>query len=174
MIQGSKTTQRALEARDIETLRQWRNHPELFGLHFSPLPASDIEQRRWYENYANSGTHVFIVVNEEKRPIGYTILKDVDHKNAHAEIGIHLAPEAQGKGYGRDAFAGLISFCFEELNLQRVWLRVFDFNQRAIALYAKMGFAHEGRLRSAYFTQGHYVDIVVMGLLREEWKPASS
>lgn len=170
MIQGEKVYLRALEDRDIEILRGWRNHPELFRYHFSTLPLSQIGQRRWYENYSeNSNTLVFPIETGEETPVGYTLLKNLDWHSRNAEIGLYLDPAFQGKGYGTDAFRTLIRYCFHELNLHRVYLHVVDFNQRAIDMYEKLGFTVEGRLRQAYFTENAYHDIVVMSVLENEW-----
>lgn len=80
--------------------------------------------------------------------------------------------EYWNRGYGSDALRTLLRFAFEELNLHRVFLHVFDFNERAIRCYEKVGFRHEGRLRQARFTEGRYVDELVMAVLREEWEEA--
>ncbi len=169
MIRGEKITLRALEDRDLEHLRGWRNHPDLMKYHFSDLPVSEADQRRWYHNYSgNSGTIVFIIENEEQAQVGYTILKNVDHKNRQAEIGLYLDPTQQGKGYGKDAFLCLMRYGFHELNLHRVYLEVFAFNTKAIVLYEKLGFKEEGRLREAFFSQNRYHDIVVMSVLETE------
>jgi len=55
------------------------------------------------------------------------------------------------------------------MNLHRVFLYVYDFNERGIRCYEKVGFQHEGRLRQSRFTAGRYVDDLVMSILREEW-----
>ena len=54
------------------------------------------------------------------------------------------------------------------MNLHRLALQVFDFNERAIQMYGKLGFQTEGRLREAYFTRGKYCDIMLMSLLEGE------
>ncbi len=169
MICGELTTLRALEERDVEPLRAWRNHPDLFGLHFSHLPLSDIEQKNWYQSYDGSGTIAYIIETKDGASVGYVIVKDIDHKNRQCEIGIHLDPAHQGKGYGKDAFLALVRFCFAELNMHRVYLQVFAFNERAAGLYRKLGFVEEGRLRECFFTQGEYHDIIVMSLLESEF-----
>lgn len=172
MLRGDRTTLRALQDNDLELLRSWRNHPDLFPLHCSSMLVSQIEQRRWYDHYGSRNeTVVFMIEDEEQTAIGYTILKNLDHKNGQAEIGLHIAPERQGKGYGKDAFKTLIRYCFEELNLNRVYLQVFSFNQRAARMYEALGFQHEGRLRECYFSQNAYHDILIMGLLRREYQP---
>ena len=170
MIQGSMITLRALEDRDQETLRCWRNDPKLSCFHFSAMPLSQISQKRWYENYSeSSNSKIFIIENDQNSAIGYTVLKNIDHKNRNAEIGLYLDPSFQGKGYGRDSFETLIRFCFEELNMHRVYLQVFAFNTRAISLYERIGFKTEGCLREAFFTQNDYHDIILMSILSHEW-----
>jgi UDP-4-amino-4,6-dideoxy-N-acetyl-beta-L-altrosamine N-acetyltransferase len=170
MIRGEKVLLRALEDRDIEHLRIWRNHPDLMKYHFSDLPVSEAGQRRWYQNYSgDSGTIVFIIEDEEQAQIGYTILKNIDHKNRQAEIGLYLDPAQQGKGYGKDAFLVLMRYGFYELNLHRIYLEVFAFNQKAFRMYEKLGFKEEGRLREAFFSQNQYHDIIVMSVLESEF-----
>ena len=170
MIQGDKVTLRALNDEDAERLRHWRNHPDIFPYHFTCHYASQIEQRKWYEAYAaNHNYYIYIIEDEARESIGYTILKDLDHKNRQAEIGLYLDPKYQGKGYGSDAFRALIRHTFHELNLHRVYLQVIDFNERAIKMYEKLGFKTDGRLRQAYFTQNKYCDIVVMSMLENEF-----
>jgi len=172
MICGKKITLRALENKDAETLRLWRNHPELSGFHFSTLPVSEIAQQRWYENATSSSTSaVFMIDNENQVPIGYTLLKDIDYKNRTVEIGLHLDPAHHGQGYGKDAFKTLMGYCFSELNMHRLSLQVFAFNERALKMYENMGFKTEGRLRDAFFTKNKYHDIVVMSMLSTEFKP---
>ena len=51
---------------------------------------------------------------------------------------------------------------------------MFDFNLRAIRSYKKCGFVEEGRLRDAFFREGNYHDIVVMGVLEEEHRARKS
>ncbi|SIS80894.1 Acetyltransferase (GNAT) family protein [Kroppenstedtia eburnea] len=64
----------------------------------------------------------------------------------------------------------LLRFIFEEMNLHKVKLEVFEFNPRAIRVYEKCGFRQEGRLREEIFRYGRYHDVLVMGLLQEEYR----
>jgi RimJ/RimL family protein N-acetyltransferase len=74
------------------------------------------------------------------------------------------------KGYGTEALKLLLKHGFETLNLNRIFLRVYEDNPRAIHCYEKVGFVHEGRMRQGRFTKGQFVDILFMSVLREEWK----
>ena len=171
MIPGEKTTLRAMEKRDIELLRNLRNHPDMRRWHCSHMLVSDIEQEEWYER---SGTDqrnkIFMVDDLNGNTVGYVQLRNIDYKNRSVEIGIHLGPEAQGKGYGRDAFLLLMRFAFNEMNMHRVYLQVFDFNDRAIKLYEKLGFREEGRFRDVIFQEVRYYDIVQMSILESEFR----
>lgn len=74
------------------------------------------------------------------------------------------------QGYGSEAVRMLLKHGFDTLNLNRIFLRVFEDNPRAIRAYEKVGFVHEGRLRKAKYRDGQYLDILLMSVLREEWK----
>ena len=75
-----------------------------------------------------------------------------------------------GKGYGADAMRLLLDYAFSELNLHRVQLTVFAYNERAIALYEKVGFVREGAYREFLYRDGARYDMYLYGLLRREWE----
>jgi RimJ/RimL family protein N-acetyltransferase len=130
-----------------------------------------MEQRQWYESYAKNKTYrVLIVEDESHHPIGYALIKNIDHMNRNAEIGMYLDPKAQGKRYGKDGFYTLTKFCFHELNMHRVYLVVFPFNERAVQLYKTLGFQIEGTFRDAYFKANQYHDIYIMAMLESEFQ----
>ncbi len=74
-----------------------------------------------------------------------------------------------GNGYGTDAMRVMLRYAFNELNLSRVGLIVFEYNPRAIRSYEKVGFIPEGRVRGAMLRDGKRWDFLYMGILREEW-----
>jgi len=74
-----------------------------------------------------------------------------------------------GKGYGTDAMKVIMRYAFAKVNLKRVTLTVFEYNPRAIRSYEKAGFRHEGRIRGRLNKEGRRWDMLIMGILREEW-----
>jgi diamine N-acetyltransferase len=64
-------------------------------------------------------------------------------------------------------------YAFRQLNLSRIWLEVLVANERAVELYRRFGFVHEGTLRSHHFQDGQFKDLHVMGLLRAEFEERS-
>ena len=75
-----------------------------------------------------------------------------------------------GKGYGKDAINTLLDYAFRLRNVRRVYLTVNGPNERAIRAYKACGFIEEGRLRRHAWSNGQYIDILYMGVMREEWE----
>ena len=75
-----------------------------------------------------------------------------------------------GRGLGTEAVRLLCHHAFVTLNLHKVSLDCDAINERALRLYARVGFRVEGRRRDQSFIEGKYVDEVVMGLLRGEFE----
>ncbi len=50
---------------------------------------------------------------------------------------------------------------YNELNLHRVFLKVFTFNERAVKLYEKLGFVTEGKMREALYREGKWHDMMM-------------
>ena len=97
---------------------------------------------------------------------------DIPHwSQRNAWIGIGLGErEYWGQGYGTDAMRVLLRFAFTELNLERVTLNVFAYNERAQRSYLKAGFTIEGRQRERLRRGNQRYDSISMGLLRDEWR----
>jgi RimJ/RimL family protein N-acetyltransferase len=107
---------------------------------------------------------------EDDRLLGDIDLTVINWGSRDAFLGIGIGERAfWGKGYGSDALQVVLRYAFLELNLRRVTLNVFEYNQRAVRTYEKAGFRSEGRVRQAMQREGHRYDILYMGILREEW-----
>ena len=100
---------------------------------------------------------------------------DIDHRNRATEFGIMIGEKSYwNQGYGNEAVRLLLKLGFETMNLNRVFLRVFETNPRAIRAYEKAGFKREGRQRQGEWQNGRYIDVLVMSVLREEWLKADA
>ena len=94
---------------------------------------------------------------------------DWSNRTTFVSIGIGAA-EHRGRGYGADAMRVALRFAFSELNLHRVCLTVFSYNEPAIALYERLGFVREGAYREHIERDGQHYDMILYGLLRREWE----
>ena len=170
-ILGKRVCLRAIERSDIPTFVRWFNDPEVTKHLLMYLPMSQAQEERWFEEYLQDNRrNVFGIETLDGQLIGNVGLEGIDWKNSKVELGIVIGEKDYwDKGYGTEAITTLLHFVFEQMNLHRVSLRVFDDNPRAIHCYEKCGFKLEGRLREANFSDGRYRDELVMGILRDEF-----
>ena len=85
-------------------------------------------------------------------------------------IGITIRDKNWGRGFGREAIALFVEYGFLQRNLRKVWLHVHGENRRAQGAYGACGFTEEGRLRAHVWSNGRYDDLLVMGLMVEQWR----
>jgi RimJ/RimL family protein N-acetyltransferase len=138
-------------------------------------PISLAYEEGWFERmleaHGRDLWHFVICLADGGRPIGTMGLHDLDIVNGSASLGISIGdPADTGHGHGTDALRALLAFGFGELRLERIWLDVYAYNERARHVYERVGFVLEGTLRRALFREGRFHDIDRMSILREEWE----
>jgi ribosomal-protein-serine acetyltransferase len=101
--------------------------------------------------------------------IGSAGIHDRDMRVGSATIGYWIAKDFEGHGVMRRTLSRVIDFAFDTWALQRLELRCAASNVRSAALAQRLGFVQEGVLRRAHSREGGLEDLLVMGLLREEW-----
>lgn len=177
LLSGERIRFAALLDDDIPQLARWLSDPALQRLvnpgPITPMTAQDLlSPESWLSRDRNNPDSTIFAVRtrEDDLFLGVVALSHVNAQARHAEFGINIAhPEYQGKGYGTEATELILGYGFLQLNLNRIWLRVFDYNQRAIKVYENVGFVHEGRERELIYRDGQYHDSITMGILRREW-----
>ncbi len=171
MIQGTKTRLRALEHDDLPHFVRWINDPETRRFMVMRYPLSMTEEEKWWERFLQrENDYIFAIEAEDGNYIGNIGLHDIERENRRAELGIIIGDKAYwGQGYGTDAIQAMLGWGFGYLNLNRVSLRVYAYNQRAIRCYEKCGFQYEGAMRQARYVDGRYHDELMMGILRDEF-----
>lgn len=135
----------------------------------APLTRSAFDARLLAAEAA-TGHDLRFVVDADGEAVGSVSLFGFDDLARHAEVGIALLPAARGRGIGTAAIAQIVEYAFVRCNLRRVHLQAIASNAAAIRAYEKAGFVVEGRQREHAWVRGRYEDIVVMGLLRSEWR----
>jgi RimJ/RimL family protein N-acetyltransferase len=163
---------------DLEDFCRWSLNSEYLRLLDSD-PArprtSQFFQRR-YDQPGNQMTDFSFAIRtlDEDRLIGQVELDEIEWPHASGWISIGIGdPDYWNKGYGTDAMKELLRFAFMEVGLYRVSLNVFEYNQRALHLYQKLGFQVEGRIKGYLQRDGKRWDLIYLGLLKPEWQDPS-
>ncbi len=175
MLYGDRIRLRGIERTDIPTFTRWFNDPEVRQYLAMYAPISTAMEERWFEARLEAkDEHMFAIearAGDDWIHIGSAGLNRIDWKNRNATFGISLGEKTfWGKGYGTDATVTMLRFAFDELNLHRVELEVYECNPRAMRCYEKAGFRHEGIRRQALFRDGRYQDTHRMAVLRDEFR----
>lgn len=174
---GNRIMLREYRKEDLPWIRQWVNNPEIVQ-YLSDIflyPHSMESTEAYLESMleGSSDSRGFIIADlKGEAYIGQLNLDAIDWKNRVGRIGIVIGSvDHMGYGYGTEAMKLLLHFAFTEMNLNRLELEVYDFNERAHRCYLSCGFKEEGRLRERIYKNGRYLDVIQMGILRSEWVP---
>lgn len=161
------------EPEDLEALYVQKNSADVrasLGGFSTGYAMADL--RQWLEVHRARVDEVLWVIAEvgTDRCLGHVGLYRIDYRIRSAEFAVMLGdPAFRGRGIGRDCARFMIDYGFLELNLNRIDLSVLATNERAIRLYERLGFLHEGRLREAQFRDGQYMDVLHMSILARDY-----
>ena len=136
-IYFGKIKLRALEPEDMEALRATVNDPEMEKMVVGwSFPVSKRQQMSWYERVIGNPTNHRFAVEYEGKFVGISTLTDIDWKNRSAFHGIKLTQDApKGKGIGFDAVVAVMKYAFEELQLNRLYGGILEYNIASKKLY---------------------------------------
>lgn len=149
-------------AADLERLRTYLPWPD---------PTSTAEgARAWLGRYEaqQEGRVVVLGIWAGTRLLGGVLLFEHDREAATIEIGIWVVAAAEGCGVASAACRELIAFARRELGVERVEWRAASENVASVRLAGRLGFRHEGTLRSVYVLRGRRLDLEILSLVGGE------
>jgi len=163
---------------DFKQLIDWLHNEELLtnwsGNLFSfPLTPGSLT---WYIQDTNiindSVSFVYKAINEAGKTIGHISLGGISWKNRSARITRVLVGDKvqRGKGYCNEMVKAILKIAFEDLNLHRVGLGVYDNNKAALKCYEKAGLTVEGIHRDILWYNGGWWSMIEMSILEPEWR----
>jgi RimJ/RimL family protein N-acetyltransferase len=160
----------AFGSEEVERTLEWVNDDEVTRYTGTSSPISAVEHKAYWEReIKNQRRRTFAIMTSDGRHIGNVGLRDIDWTARNAELYVYIGvAEYREKGYGSEAIEALVEFAFERLNLHRVFVRVFEYNERGMKSFKKCGFVEEGVLKEQVFRDGKYHDATVLGIIRKE------
>ncbi|MFE9497735.1 GNAT family N-acetyltransferase [Streptomyces collinus] len=90
-------------------------------------------------------------------------------RSGRFEFDVAIAVDHRRQGYATEALVLLLRFMFAERRYHKCLATVFAHNEASLALTRRLGFVEEGRLRQHVFFAGRYHDLVLTGLLADEF-----
>ena len=174
ILRGRKVRLRSFHEDDLHLLESWWNDPgSMIFQNARVVPSSSSSTRdmfrAWSENKDASSYGFCVEQVEDAALVGHVTLWGIDPSVRSATLGIMIGGPHVERGLGTDALQVALRFAFEELDLNKVELSVWEFNSRALHVYERVGFVVEGTRRAATFHAGRFWSQTQMGMLKEEF-----
>jgi RimJ/RimL family protein N-acetyltransferase len=172
VIRGERLYLRSIERDDLNRCHAWMNDPELRATLAQRYPMSLAKEADWVERATRgqdpSEMTFAICLVQGDRHIGNCGFVAIDRDNGTATFGILIGEaDCRRQGLGEEATRTLCRYGFEEMRLHKIRLDVHEGNP-AIRTYERVGFRREGLLREEDFRRGGRIDVIRMGLLKDE------
>ena len=121
------------------------------------------------ESWNDKNNFHFAIVNESSEYLGTISLKNISYVDKSAEYAIVIRKSFWGQGIAQEATNNILSYGFDKLNIEKIYLNVLSINTRANNFYKKYGFSYEGRFKNHVYLNGNYTDLNWYCMWREEY-----
>lgn len=176
MIKGNLVGLRAVEKEDLHLFRDWRNIVE-FRKHFREVrELSLVDQEKWFESLQNTKhiNFMFTIIDlNTNKPIGAAGLLYVNWINRSGDFSFYVGENESyidDKGIANEAVKLLIEYGFNNLNLNKIWMELYEFDSKKIEFFKnEFNFEIDGKLRQNCFEGGKYWDSYIISLLQKDY-----
>ena len=176
MIKGEHIGLRAVEKQDLELLRNWRNNTD-FRRNFREVRELSLtDQEHWFDGLQKTKhiNFMFIIIDlQSNEAIGAAGLLYINWINRSADFSFYIGKNQTYIGEDNlsiEAVKLLIDYGFKNLNLNKIWMELYEFDIKKIDFFTKkFGFKKDGLLRENCFEDGKYWNSLIISLLLSEY-----
>ncbi|MBQ6098508.1 MAG: GNAT family N-acetyltransferase [Methanobrevibacter sp.] len=174
MIEGKFVGLRAIEHEDLHKFLEWRNKPELRKNFREYKELSFSNQENWFNNIVLKSPNnvMFAIVNlEDNELIGACGLNYIDWVNRNADLSIYIGLNGVyiDDVFAPDATKLLLDYGFDELNLHRIYVEIYDIDLKKQKLLEDLDFNFDGLLRETHWTEGKWCNSLFYSILKSEY-----
>ena len=161
---------RDVRSDDKEMIRNWRNSPEVSRYMLTDRYITVEAHEQWFQKSLEDETSRHWIVTYNGQDVGLVNLHDIDYVNQRCYKGFYIAdPRMRGKGIATFVEHEISCIAFEQLKLNKLCAEILSWNERNLQRHCRLGYKKEGHLRQHITKGGKRMDVVVVGILREEW-----
>jgi len=173
LLNGISFRLRPWQDADLKVLTELRNDIAIQSQLLARVRGSQSEQvHEWLQRYSGQADRLLFIIaaRETDEALGFTQITDMNFPDGHAEVGICLIRQVQGRGLCKQVLNLLGDHLRAHWHLRKLYLRVRADNTPALHCYEKAGFERCGMLRRHIFIEDYWQDVVLMEyfLAREE------
>jgi hypothetical protein len=176
MLKGKIVGLVAVERVDLKQLMDWRNNPE-FRKHFREYRELNMAmQDKWFEQkVVNDPTTMMFSIKRlaDGELLGCCGFVCINWVHRHADLSIYIGWKdsyIDEEGFAKESCELLFKYGFDELNLNKIWTEIYEFDKKKWELYQKLGFKQDGMLRENYFYDGKWWGSRIISLLAKDFR----
>jgi len=169
MLYNDFITLKPISVKDTEFILELRNDLEIADQFFSDPPLYDFKHSNWLKIRSKDDLDFIVMEKQTQKRAGRIYITNIDYRHQKGEYGIVLHSNFRGKNLAYKASKLLLDHVFNNLPIQKIILKVFNDNQKAIKLYKKIGFSQEGYFKKDIYKKGEFKDVCQMALFKDNW-----
>jgi RimJ/RimL family protein N-acetyltransferase len=174
MIKGKIVGLRAVEKEDLQSFRDWRNIVD-FRKHFREVRELSLaDQTEWFESLQKTKhiNYMFTIVDlKTNQPIGAAGLLYINWINRAGDFSFYIGSDEvyiDNNGVAKEAAELLIDYGFKNLNLHKIWMELYEFDNRKINFFKKeFDFKQDALLRDNCFEDGKYWNSLIISKIND-------
>jgi len=171
---GDRIYLRPFERTDLEgPYQDWINDPDVnHFLAAGAYPLSNDDLVAYYESNLKSDKQIFFAVVEKDtgKHIGSARIYNINWIYRKACRGIMIGDKTTWKkGYGLEVINLISAYAFNTLNLNKLISMTVEDNIGVRKVNERAGYKQEGLIRSEFYRDGKYYDLLYWGLLRSDY-----
>jgi len=147
---------------DLPTLLEIYNHyVRETAITFDVEPRTLVQRRAWLNGFSLTGRYQCFVANKDGRVVGWASSHPYNERAAYETTvmtSIYLAPDARGRGLGRQLYSYLLEVLDKE-DIHRIYGGITLPNEASVGLHTRMGFELVGIFQEVGRKFGRYWDV---------------
>ncbi|MNJ91289.1 putative ribosomal N-acetyltransferase YdaF [compost metagenome] len=160
---------------DAKEVQRMAGNPKVVAMTANiPYPYLDGMAEEWISKHVDSfnkglAVNLAMETKKDKALVGCISLM-ISPQHKRGEIGYWVGEEFWGHGFCTEAAQAIVDYSFNQISLQKITARHIAQNPASGKVMQKVGMTQEGYLRRDNYRNGQWEDMVVYGLLNENFK----
>ena len=151
-------------------VRTLRNQEDVRKYMYTSHEITESEHQGWLASLKGNNRQMVFVAMSDGQAIGIVSLNSINAVQKTADWAFYLDTEIQGKGLGSIVEFWMLDYAFNEAGIEKLNCEVLETNPTVIKMHQKFGFELEGVRRKNILKDGSRIDVVLLGITKEEWK----
>lgn len=150
-------------------VRNWRNHDDVRKNMLSDSLITEEQHLSWLQNLKTDKKNNFYVIFYDEKPVGIFSFNNISNEHLVADWGYYLRQDKKMPAISLLIEEKILDFYFYIFGFQKLNCEVLETNQKIIKLHKYFGFQEEGRKRKNIVRDNKRIDVILLGLIKEEW-----